>query len=122
MHPMSEYACHRNLPSGLDQRRHVALACDLGLGRIGRIATLTEPWVPSSFAQFPSAVALPDVPAAAKRRSVYTGGLRTASLIAAVPQPALETQPSLTPQDCQVAAGRFARSTFGKTAPGREVP
>jgi ABC-type polysaccharide/polyol phosphate transport system ATPase subunit len=29
----------------LDQRRHVALACDLGLGRIGRIATLTEPWV-----------------------------------------------------------------------------
>jgi hypothetical protein len=44
MHPMSGYACHWNLPSGLDQRRHVALACDLGLGRIGRIATLTEPW------------------------------------------------------------------------------
>jgi hypothetical protein len=45
MHPMSEYACRRNLPSDLDQRRHVALARDVGLGRIGRIATLTEPWV-----------------------------------------------------------------------------
>jgi hypothetical protein len=44
MHPMSEYACRRNLPSDLDQRRHVALARDVGLGRIGRIATLTEPW------------------------------------------------------------------------------
>jgi hypothetical protein len=32
------------LPSDLDQRRHVALARDVGLGRIGRIASLTEPW------------------------------------------------------------------------------
>src|SRR5512132_1780987 len=43
MHPMSEYACRRNLPSDPDQGRHVALARDLGFGRIGRIATLTEP-------------------------------------------------------------------------------
>jgi hypothetical protein len=41
---MSEYACRRNLPSDLDQRCHVALARDVGLRRIGRIATLTEPW------------------------------------------------------------------------------
>jgi hypothetical protein len=41
MHPMSEYARRGNLPSDLDQRRHVALARDVGLGRI---ATLTEPW------------------------------------------------------------------------------
>jgi hypothetical protein len=27
-----------------DQRRHVALARDVGLGRIGRITSLTEPW------------------------------------------------------------------------------
>ena len=45
MHQMPEYACRRNLPSDLDQRRYVALARDVGLGRIGRIATLTEPWV-----------------------------------------------------------------------------
>jgi hypothetical protein len=32
------------LPSDLDQRRHVALARDVGLGRIRRIASLTEPW------------------------------------------------------------------------------
>src|SRR5512132_1056500 len=38
MHPMSEYACRRNLPSDPDQGRHVALARDLGFGRIGRIA------------------------------------------------------------------------------------
>jgi hypothetical protein len=44
MHPMSGYACRRNLPSDLDQQRHAALARDVGLGRIGRIATLTEPW------------------------------------------------------------------------------
>src|SRR5512132_2269226 len=44
MHPMSEYACRRNLPSDPDHGRHVALARDLGFGRIGRIATLTEPW------------------------------------------------------------------------------
>jgi Cupin domain len=46
---MSEYACRRNLPSDLDQRRHVALARDVDLGRIGRIATLTEPCTEESF-------------------------------------------------------------------------